>query len=97
MSQRDFIRIWHLGPFACQILMHHYTGLVIRITPAVTLTIAGKCLLVGIGLDWIFSDINLGIMNKKFRENEKKRLRQIEISAKKQGLTSKQYRLRWGW
>lgn len=98
MSQRDYNKVYTCGPFILQVMQDsQHDGLVVGVTPEITLAINNGKSLVALGLDWICGTINLGIMTKQFRDAERARRQRVKEMADKLGITVRQYELRWGW
>ena len=54
MSQRDYNHVYYLGRFILQIGQDsQHDGICIQLLPQLTLAIANRCLLVGIGAEWM--------------------------------------------
>jgi hypothetical protein len=98
VSQRDYNHVYIAGPFILQIMQDsQHDGIVIGLTPAITLAINNGRSIVALGFAWIVGTVNVAIMTKQFREAEKNRIQQVKEHAEKAGITFKQQELRWGW
>ena len=97
MSQRNYNHIYTAGRFILQILQQsQHDRIEIDLLPQITVA-SNHQLAFGFGLSWIAGTVNFGIMTQEFTEGERKRRQQVIELAAKQGLTPRQYALRWGW
>jgi hypothetical protein len=97
MNRRSYNHLYQIGRFCVQVLLTHQKGLVVALVPAVDLVINGDKLLVGFGLQWMFGQVNFGIMRKSFVESENHRLGVVHKEAERVGISDRQQALRWGW
>lgn len=68
MRLRNYNRLYRIGPIAVQVLLLGGVGLIVTLLPSVEFTVCGQYLIVGFGINWLFGSINVGWMNKGFRE-----------------------------
>ena len=98
MSQRDYNRVYTVGRFILQIMQDgQHGGLVVGLTPSVTLAINGSKCVFALGFYWIMGTVNFGFMSRAFATAEKERRQRVVREAARAGLTPEQYALRWGW
>lgn len=98
MSQRDYNHVYIWGRLCVQVMQDsQHDGIVIGLTPEITLAINNGRSIVALGLDWLFGTINIAIMSKSFQRGEKQRRESIRAQAQKLGISERQYELRWGW
>lgn len=98
MSQRDYNQVYMLGRLTLQVMQKGQNeGLVVHMTPGLTLAINNRDMVVALGLEWLVGTVNIGWAKAQFVKNEWSRREQVADLADKAGLTVKQQKLRWGW
>ncbi len=90
---KAYNRVYHFGRGIAQVMLDGNPGLTFWLLPTVTITFNNRNLIVGLGFEWLFGVVNIGLMSEVFALRERNRLQSIEKLAAKLGVTPKQYAL----
>lgn len=94
--RRPYNRVYHWHRLVLQVLLEVRKGFTVQLLPTIIVTVCGEFLHFGFSLEWLWGDISFGVMNAAFAGSERKRIQDTRERAAKQGLTQRQYEMRWG-
>jgi hypothetical protein len=98
MSNRDYNKVWTLGPLVLQVIQDgQHDGISVDLLPRVCVAVNNSMIYFGLGFEWLTGGFNIGWAKPSYLAAGVRDQKLYEEQATKQGLTVKQYRLRWGW